>query len=517
MAADYIVELDEDTGRAIKASCRTCRLDTISRVGRLKIASSSIKNDRFTTGIRSNLVKITETCAGELGLVNNQIATLVNTDDKISCECTVCVVPDKYVHDESFIPGVIHLSKHLKDNFKSGGECLLLVPQFYSCSAIRPQLAVKIRERNITLGPGLYDTLDKLHPKYIEIRHLATGATLLKPWSVFLKGERIKDKDIRLTYYQRASLNLLNDNPNNEMRIDDKIDRVNYEVSSFFDDYDYDVVADPSRSGKTTLHINDRPKKEGRERLTKVIKVADVVTDTEGNCYRVLSVRQTDKIDEYEVVVDGVFKEKSIRVDKVSDEYNRLQILPVFEDFAPKRTLKDSFLGVIVGDADLCLSAVRPYFVDDERDIVRLSRDNMRLLGIEETDRVKISYKGMTIRATAMEIDSLEMMSQQNILFSEADFDTMVGIPSPLRRQLGVHDVETEVNVVRDTGFIFAKNVNIQLLPILALIFTVFQLSIGIWWQLGICVIMTPVIMFFTLSQERQKVKKIKQTERSRL
>ena len=160
------------------------------------------------------------------------------------------------------------------------------------------------------------------------------------------------------------------------------------------------------------------------------------------------------------------------------------------------------------------LSAARPYKLDDARDIVRLSEDTMILLGIEETDRVIIKYKDQTCKACAMKIDSFELMKETNIVDSEIDIDIMVGIPAPLRSQLGIGDIETEVTIKRDTMFLFNKNLNIQMLSVLGLLLAVYQIGEGNFKLKSIlCISMLPIIIYVSLSQERSKVKKYRRVK----
>ena len=190
-----------------------------------------------------------------------------------------------------------------------------------------------------------------------------------------------------------------------------------------------------------------------------------------------------------------------------SGEYNTVQLFPQFYSDKCASPLPLRICDFLAGGCSMRLSAVRPYKIDDARNIIRLSEDSMTLLGIQETNSVIIRYKNRSCKAFAMKIDSFNLMKETNILDSEDDLDIIVGIPAPLRDKLDIGDIETEVTIVRDTPFLFRKNLNIQLLSVLGLLLAVFQIGDGhILIKSLICVVMLPVIILISLSQERSKV-----------
>ena len=195
-----------------------------------------------------------------------------------------------------------------------------------------------------------------------------------------------------------------------------------------------------------------------------------------------------------------------------NDAYNLIQLFPLFDIRGYRYSVGMKIGNILAGGCAMRLSAIRPYKIDDARDIVRLSEDTMTLLGISETDSVIISYKDKSCKAVAMKMDSYDLMKETNIIDSETDLDIAVGIPAPLRKQLGIGDIETEVCVIRDTPFIIKKNLNIQLLSVLGLLLAVFQIGGNsnclIMIKIAVCIVMLPVILMVSLSQERSKVAK---------
>lgn len=189
-----------------------------------------------------------------------------------------------------------------------------------------------------------------------------------------------------------------------------------------------------------------------------------------------------------------------------TEAYNWIQLMPGFQK-VKSMPLSMHICNWLAGGCSMNLSAIRPYKIDDSRDVVRLSEDTMTLLGIQETDSVIIKYGNRTKKAIAMKIDSLELMAETNIITTVTDLDRVVGIPAPMRQELGLGDIETEVVVVRDTPFLVRKNLNIQTISVLGLFLAVFQIGEGhVLEKLAVCLGLLPLVLLLSLSQERSKV-----------
>jgi len=137
-------------------------------------------------------------------------------------------------------------------------------------------------------------------------------------------------------------------------------------------------------------------------------------------------------------------------------------------DFGIARKLSD----FIIGRAALDLSIVRPYYFDESYDVVRMSGASLCLPGIEEADRIIVSYGDNYVRARALTFKDSESVNKNNSeeipLLSSSRTDFLVGIPAHLRSQLGVPGVNYSVRLVRDTGFLFGKHFSRQILPLAA-------------------------------------------------
>lgn len=198
--------------------------------------------------------------------------------------------------------------------------------------------------------------------------------------------------------------------------------------------------------------------------------------------------------------------------------YYRLSLLPVFESYMHDYTKDTSIFGrvlkFIVGGSNMVLKSARPYFIDENKLAVRLSRENMNLLGIEDMDEVIVSCRNRSVKAKAMCADSLDEVRSNNIIGHDSDGDTIIGIPVFLRKQLGVRDLNVSVKVSRSTRFLFRKNLNIQLLPTIALLFTLIQTFQNHLHTVKDYLILSavffailPVVIYIVFSEVRNKVK----------
>lgn len=389
--------------------------------------------------LRHNTVDVSKRFAQANDMLNNQIAYLFFPSSAELKQCTIHVRTDISSDAEICLPPSLRKT--------ADKQILLLKPLMFVCPAIKVQKVRKIKEDTISVSADLYKQLQALSPYGIELRHLATGATLTRHFSYIESSDDLKSGEIRLNYYQREILNIVDDQAINKgpsyfESLRNKVSRTNIDSTGYFT---YD-----SESKRLAVTAN----------------------------------------------------------------YNRVQIVPIFYIVPAKYQIGYRLCNKFVGKCEMKLSAVRPYKIDDSRDIIRLSGDTMALLGIEETDRVIVKYKNKVCKASAMRIDTFELMKETNILDSETDLDIIVGIPAPMRHELGIGDVETEVVVARDTVFLFNKNLNIQMLSVLGLLLTVFQIGNGAYMLKAIISLsLLPFIIYISLSRERSKVKQNTKTK----
>lgn len=145
--------------------------------------------------------------------------------------------------------------------------------------------------------------------------------------------------------------------------------------------------------------------------------------------------------------------------------------------------------------------------MDENKNIVRLSADNMKLLGIDETDQVIIHYKDKSIKAKVLEMENLEQVKETNIVTKEADIDILVGIPAHLRKELGLDNINIALRIERDTNYLFMKNLHIQFMPLIALLFTLIQTISNLTIVILAFIVFLPFVIYIIFSEQRYKVK----------
>lgn len=227
---------------------------------------------------------------------------------------------------------------------------------------------------------------------------------------------------------------------------------------------------------------------------------------------------------------DEYLKQDGLKKLLVKQGYEKIKLYPEFETFGHKRSELNwiqqkwvGYAGRTVGTKNILLRCARPYNVDEVSRVVRMAPDKITILGIEPNDEVILRYKDRKCNARVLPYDvdkEWKEIQMTNLVGGEDDkseIEVMVGIPAAIRDELGIPDVNVSVTVERDVKYVFHKNSNVQFLPIVALIFSVFDLShtffegIPIGFQLlialGVTIILAPLVFYIMLSGERSKVK----------
>lgn len=154
-----------------------------------------------------------------------------------------------------------------------------------------------------------------------------------------------------------------------------------------------------------------------------------------------------------------------------------------------------------VGKSTLSLMCRRPYANDENDRAVRMTKDNMAHLGIDEMDNVIISYKDKECICQVFPIED-ESKLQANNLYTPIDMT--IGIPLPIRTELGITDLDSTVKVDRDTAFIMKKCANEQVIPVLLALFSMnFLQDCPFYVPIIIFLVITPIIIYVNLSSKR--------------
>lgn len=206
------------------------------------------------------------------------------------------------------------------------------------------------------------------------------------------------------------------------------------------------------------------------------------------------------------MLADDLPYEVTRALNKLVGKYlpTNLTIRPVLQSFNNKphrfwSRLADFF----VGKSTMPLVCRRPYDTDEGSDVVRMSKSNMKLLGIDNMDRVILRHKNKSLSVAVLEIDDNDMFYKENL---PININNAIGIPVHLRKQLGITRLNAVVKVDRDTGFIFRKSINEQIVPILLTLFSVnvFR-DENIWKSILLSLLAVPIVVYFNLSGKRNQ------------
>ena len=197
------------------------------------------------------------------------------------------------------------------------------------------------------------------------------------------------------------------------------------------------------------------------------------------------------------------FNEKAKAKTIISQYFSpEISIIPVPESIHLKgKTLLHHLCDFYVGKSTISLVGRRPYEIDEGLDIVRMTKSNMNLLGINEMDKVILQYKNNKISCRVLELDDKEAFYETNLPIS---LDLVVGIPAHIRKKLQLTDLSTSIKIDRDTFFIFKKSLNEQVVPILLTLFsTNLFTSKSALLSIMISIIAVPIVMYLNLSSKR--------------
>jgi hypothetical protein len=131
----------------------------------------------------------------------------------------------------------------------------------------------------------------------------------------------------------------------------------------------------------------------------------------------------------------------------------QLVLRPVLMSFRRerKKPLLTRFTDFFVGKSVMSLCCRRPHRCDETADIVRMTEDNMRYMGLESMDRVVLRYKNRQTVCHVLPMEKDAFDAENKACLPELS----IGVPVHVRHRLGVYDLQSAVKVERDTGFLF--------------------------------------------------------------
>ena len=175
---------------------------------------------------------------------------------------------------------------------------------------------------------------------------------------------------------------------------------------------------------------------------------------------------------------------------------------PVVESFCHKthKGFAKAIADFYVGKSTIALMCKRPYESDESSNVVRMTNSNMKLLGLEETDMVTLTYKNKSIKCRVLQLDDAKKFDAVN---TPIDTNLAIGIPSHLRKKLGMPYIDSCVKIDRDTKYILQKSINEQVVPILLTLFSTNALVESALVSIVLSVLLVPIVVFLNLSSKR--------------
>lgn len=188
----------------------------------------------------------------------------------------------------------------------------------------------------------------------------------------------------------------------------------------------------------------------------------------------------------------------------------RAFIRPVFKQFFPW------LAQLFIGKRELELRTGYTFPFDEHLNLCRVHPNVRKLLGLEETDQLIITYGGHSIKLPVLDIDpeNIDQLVKVDNTDSQRKFidsHLFIGITALARKKLDIPNMGTAVIVKRSMYSLLLKHLNKLILPVIALLFTVMQLYKDLNWSISFTVLVSlvllPVIIYTSLSEERAKIK----------
>ncbi|WP_428907993.1 hypothetical protein [Niallia sp. Krafla_26] len=179
--------------------------------------------------------------------------------------------------------------------------------------------------------------------------------------------------------------------------------------------------------------------------------------------------------------------------------------------FKLTRKIGDLFIGY----RELDLRVGYNYPFDETRTVTRMHPNIRKFLGVEENDRLIISYNQKSKKLPVLDLDPEnvnEVIKIEDDKTKFIDSHLYIGIPATTRNQLGIPNIGSVIKVRRSMKFILLKHINKLILPLIALWFSIFSIIKANSYQniikiILLIIIISPIVIFASLSEERAKVK----------
>ena len=147
----------------------------------------------------------------------------------------------------------------------------------------------------------------------------------------------------------------------------------------------------------------------------------------------------------------------------------------------------------IIGTVEYSLRTEWTSETDDKNNVARLSPNMMSLIGVSENDKIRVQF--------GEKKEVLRVLAKQDL----SDFQ--IGLPAPTRKRLGMNSINDIALVSRDMKHAFKRHSQEQTIAIIGMILAVFQVTDNLLLGTLLCIIFTPLVLYFVLNEERVKVK----------
>lgn len=183
--------------------------------------------------------------------------------------------------------------------------------------------------------------------------------------------------------------------------------------------------------------------------------------------------------------------------------------------FTPFILLIRPLLLFIVGTRKIKLQVTYPDVMDEENDIVRVHSQILKILGLNEGDKVTISYNNTAIEHTVFQ-------KYENYYHLKPTLEDLlsIGIPVKTREKLGLLTLDTVIEIERNMGPILWRHICKQILPLAAVMIALNPIINTIVQKFHpvndaplllyygtIYTIIFLILLFISLTEERSKIK----------
>ncbi|WP_209121990.1 hypothetical protein [Alkalihalobacillus sp. BA299] len=411
-------------------------------------------NTRLTGIFPHNRVDLHPKLIEVLGVVENEYISLWNPKNGRSRRCIV-KANSRFTQLHNIQIGLSTKQKLEITN----GEANTLLIQKYPCTSFRKiglMNVNSIKEGNIIVSKDIYDSFDH-HCSMFELVNTVTGASFDIQRSNITSNPNLDDGTVRLNFLQRQF--------------------IDYELPpDILSDYYYERFYNDSKADDKIHYVLKHYENGNAVPFFPYIERQALIAALQ-------QVGYTDaKL--YPLYDYSVKREKHSLI---------------------KRT-KNWIAEKMIRQATLQLKVIRPYSTDEASNIVRMSSHSLKLLGLEETDTIVLKNRATEVKVRVLAMDSVDLARETNIIPSESSLNISIGIPAPIRSELGLKNVGKVIEVQRCLPYLFRKNLNLQFFSIIAAVLTTMSTGLSIGYMIMILCILIPISIYISFSKVRESI-----------